>query len=112
MPLSDNKGIWLFYSKKGNLISKVPNGNSIRQGGSFTLIFAFEDENYMKGKSLSISFKRPGDKDLGIPWPMLSPVKTTFNKYKANEITYGLIDGRPYMVYKKTFESTTKITER
>ena len=103
MPLSDNKGIWLFYSKKGNLISKVPNGNSIRQGGSFTLIFAFEDDSYMNHKNLSVSFRRPGDKsDLG-PYPAGERIEVRFEKYKANEITYGLVDGKVYNVYKQNF---------
>ena len=106
MPLSDNKGIWLVYSKKGNLISKVPNGNVIRQGGTFTLFFVFEEEQNSLNKSLSICFQRPGDKTT-TPFDGLgAPVKKRFNKYKPNEITYGLVDGREYMVYESTFDPT------
>ena len=112
MPLSDNKGIWLFYSKKGNLISKVPNGNSIRQGGSFTLIFAFEDDNYMEHKNFSVSFQRPGDKNQTISYPFGETEPIQFKKYKPNEITYGLIDGKTYNVYREVFDPSSGITTK
>ena len=112
MPLSDNKGIWLFYSKKGNLISKVPNGNSIRQGGTFTLIFAFEDDDYMTHKNLSVSFQKPGDKNQSVSYPLGETQEVKFEKYKPNEITYGLVDGKVYNVYKYTFDPSTGLTSK
>lgn len=95
-------GIWLYYTKKGNL-AKVQHGQVIRQGGAFKLIFAFEDESIIMDKSLMVSFKKPGGEVTPfysvaqkITEDNIKSYRIKFNKIKATEMTYGLQDGVEY----------------
>lgn len=100
----DNKGIWLYYNSKGNSIAKISHGEVIRQGGGFTLLLAFEkDQEWFKDKYAIISFKKPGESAFSIPdyiGGFNTPNIATFKKIKNNEMTYGLIDGKEYIVLK------------
>lgn len=95
-------GIWLYYTKKGNL-AKIQHGQVIRQGGAFKLIFAFEDESIIMNKSLMVSFKKPGGEVTPfysvaqkITEDNIKSYRIKFNKIKATEMTYGLQDGVEY----------------
>ena len=95
-------GIWLYYTKKGNL-AKIQHGQVVRQGGGFKLIFAFEDESLILNKSLCVSFKKPGGETTPF-YPVAQTItednikkyRVKFNKIKSTEMTYGLQDGTEY----------------
>lgn len=95
-------GIWLYYTKKGNL-AKIQHGQVIRQGGGFKLIFAFEDESLILDRVLTVAFKKPGGETTPF-YPVAEKItkdniknyREKFNKIKATEMTYGLQDGVDY----------------
>ena len=95
-------GIWLYYTKKGNL-AKIQHGQVIRQGGGFKLIFAFEDESLILDRVLTVAFKKPGGETTPF-YPVAEKItkdniknyRKKFNKTKATEMTYGLQDGMEY----------------
>ena len=119
--LQDSNGIWLYFNKKGSPISKIAHGNSIRQGSSFRLIYAFEDSSMIVDKDVLVAFKKPGDatpslyqsvgkitqSDLGS-----STKKVKFTKIKSNEMTYGLNDNQEYYGFSEIYPSTQGITEK
>ena len=117
---NSGKGIWLYFSKKGSLISKIQHGEVIRQGGSFRLIFAFEDVEMIKDKTLTVAFKKPGSETT--PAFLVGSIATqdldsnehriTFNKIKATEMTYGLKDGERYYCLDFDAPSGYGITEK
>ena len=98
-------GIWLYYTKKGNL-AKIQHGQVIRQGGGFKLIFAFEDKSLILDRVLTVSFKKPGGETTPF-YPVVEKItkdnienyRLKFNKIKSTEMTYGLQDGVEYYAF-------------
>lgn len=108
MNISD-KGIWLYFSEKGSLISKIQHGEVVRQDGSFKLIFAFENPEKLKGKALRVGFKVPGSTKVEdfITVGGYNDLDTAkFKKIKSSEMTYGLIDNKEYKVLHQDFSNT------
>lgn len=95
-------GIWLYYTKKGNL-AKIQHGQVIRQGGGFKLIFAFEDKSLILNRILTVAFKKPGGETTPF-YPVAEKItednlenyREKFSKIKSTEMTYGLQDGVEY----------------
>lgn len=113
MNISD-KGIWLYYNKKGSLISKIQHGEVVRQNGSFDLILAFEDPKVLEGKKAWVAFKSPGSTignffELGTKENLDT---STFRKIKTTEMTYGLKDGENYSVFKQSVLSNAGYTQK
>ena len=113
MNISD-KGIWLYYNKKGSLISKIQHGEVVRQKGSFDLRIAFEDPKVLEGKKAWIAFKAPGSNisnfsALGTDETLDTSI---FKKIKATEMTYGLEDGKQYNVFAYNVASDSGYTQK
>lgn len=108
MNISD-KGIWLYFSEKGSLISKIQHGEVVRQDGSFKLLFAFENPEKLKGKALRVGFKVPGStkaEDFATVGGYNDLDTATFKKIKSSEMTYGLIDNKDYRVLSYEVNNT------
>ena len=113
MNISD-KGIWLYYNKKGSLISKIQHGESVRQKGSFNLIVAFEDPKVLEGKKAWVAFKSPGSSvgnfiELGTYDSLDTSI---FKKIKVTEMTYGLEEGKQYNVFSLPVTSDSGYTQK
>lgn len=108
--------MYLYFNEQGVLTTQIPHGEIVRQSGTFTMHFAFEiDYDFVNRYSLTINFKRPGEKVFGNTYYV--PVKDKpqpqiFKKIKSNEITYSFIEGQEYVFYDFICDSTIGASER
>ena len=108
--------MYLYFDKQGVLTTQIPHGEIVRQSGTFTMHFAFEiDYDFVNRYSLTINFKRPGEKVFGNTYyvPVRDkPQPQVFKKIKSNEITYSFIEGQEYVFYDFICDSTIGASER
>ena len=105
--------MWIYYNSEGNVSTRIPHGDIIRQQGTLDLYLAFDpsffdlaDNNelyaYLQNEPVraTIHFKQPSQKDFNefgyIDKNSIS-IKT-FKKLTTSEVTYDLLDGKKYVV--------------
>ena len=86
--------IYLYFNKKGELISKAPyidNGN-IRQGSDFILNLLFDEDMNFNGSMLELEFKSPGQTKFGY-FPFISYYDENLNNVGALKNPFTKLEG-------------------
>lgn len=107
--------MYIYFNKEGIITTQIPHGEVIRQGGTFTLSFFFEGIEDVSQYSLSIAFKRPGDKEFGTIWPISTAYPSSnepFKKIRSNEMTYSFVEGKKYKLYDYECNLLTGASEK
>lgn len=116
-------GTWIYYDKKGNQLSKIQHNQQVRQNNAFTLFVAFDttvdgldteifDGQKAKYIGLKAFIRKPSETEYSnITYADSHEGKLVkFEKISDNEMTYGLVDGKEYIVYELNFETVNKPT--
>ena len=106
--------MYIYFNSQNIITTQIPHGEIIRQGSTFTLSMYFEGIEDVSKYSMSIAFKRPGDKEFGSSWiidPIVKP-NEVFKKVKTSEMTYSFIPGKEYKIYSYNCGTITGATER
>lgn len=109
-------GTWIYYDSKGNQLSKIQHNQTVRQNNDFTLFVAFDSSFSGRETEIIPGFKAT---DTAIKAYVKKPSKddydnnaaanqqsyeiVKFKKLSPTEITYGLVDGKDYIVYELVF---------
>ena len=107
--------MYLYFDKQGVLTTQIPHGEIVRQSGTFTMHFVFEnDYDFVNQHTLTIAFKRPGEKDFGIFRYITTnqPRIEIFKKIKPSEVTYSFVEGQAYKIYEFVCDELVAATER
>lgn len=111
--------MWIYYNKLGELTTKIPHGEVVRQGATFNIYIALdprifeEDINSIPGENFNSynleALKQWVQQNIQAKIQILNvgvstilndqPTIQQFLKIKTSEITYDLIHGRYYLVY-------------
>lgn len=111
--------MWVYYNKLGELTTKIPHGEVVRQGATFNIYIALdprifeEDVNSIPGENFNSYnlevLKQWVQQNVQAKIQILNvgvstilndqPTIQQFLKIKTTEITYDLIHGRYYLVY-------------
>ena len=103
--------MYLYFNKKGELTTKIPHGEPLRQGNNLNLYVCFpldfKDEENMNSWSAFVQIIKSDGSTSGVEYYLKNEGVKVFNKLKDSEITYDLIDGESYHTF---FASIPKVT--
>lgn len=114
--------MWVYFNSEGNVSTRIPHGEIIRQQGTFDLFLAFEPSffsfatnqelyEYLRNYSIpTICFKKTLEKKFNISYYLdrNSVSIERFKKITTSEITYDFVDGQQYVVIH--FHAPTELT--
>lgn len=106
--------MWVYFNASGTLTCQVPNGEIIRQGGSFVLYAALPFDYDVQGMSGSLSFYLPnGDSINGTPIKSTddSPYLKRFVPFSVNAATFDLLSGQDYEVFEFEVPDSLYVTQ-
>ena len=103
--------MYLYFDKSGKISTVIPHGDPARQGSLLRLYVCF-DYDFFTDKGLNrenievnVKLKMPGQ-DMGVAnSPIIEPTLTRFEKNIFSEVTYNLIPGKRYWIYKFEIDS-------
>lgn len=92
--------MYLYFNKNGDLTTKIPHGEIVRQGNSIDLYICFplEFSQNLEEYKINVEFIKPAS---SIPFTLEADYigKKEFYKLKDSEVTFDLIDGKKYHTF-------------